>query len=352
MGFELNEEQKVRISLSNHAYSIMKQDMAVFSVDKQATFINTIITNYHEDSMASLSLYLLKKRYEYLELFDGTPIEIRNASARQLTLVEEKRVTKILKEMMKVKDVSKLYHINNENTDYLLNECEEDDFYKDRAGLFIKCLLEDYARLPFIEREQIYRKEVFELVEKACQTGTLMQVRTKVNNINQTFIVYPYKILPDTLNSQLYLACYTRKPDASPKEKREASFSMARLEKPKLLKQTSFLSNSDREKLEKNIAQRSIVYLLSEVAEIHVKLTETGKRFFHNRIVSRPIKNDELSTDNEYVFFCTEEQAFLYFFPFGKEAEIISPASLRERVIKGYKSACENYDRLSKGKSQ
>ena len=343
MGFEINEEQKVRISLSNHAYSIMKQDMAVFSVEKQATFINTIITNYHEDSMASLSTYLINKRNEFWELFEGTSAEIRSASARQLTLAEEKKAVDTLKIMMSVKDVSKLYHINNENTDYLTSECEEDEFYKNRTGLFIKCLVEDYSRLPFIERERIYRKEIFEIVEKACQTETLIQVKSKVNNENQTFIVYPYKILPDALNSQLYLACYTRKPNAAPKEKKPASFSMARLEKPRLLKQNSFLSNSDREKLEKDITQRSVVYLLSEATEIHVKLSEIGKRFFHNRIISRPIKNDELSTDNEYVFFCTEEQAFLYFYPFGKEAEILSPLSLRERLIKGYKQALESY---------
>ena len=92
----------------------------------------------------------------------------------------------------------------------------------------------------------------------------------------------------------------------------------------------------------------SINFLLGNEEEIHVKLNDVGKRIYHNRIVSRPIKDEALSTNDEYVFHCTNDQAFLYFYSFGSNVEIISPKSLRDRVIESHKEALSIYKKASK----
>ena len=107
--------------------------------------------------------------------------------------------------------------------------------------------------IPFIKRERIFKKEVYEMVEYACRMNRLMQVRTYVYKERLTFFVYPYKIIPDPLCTQEYLACFTRTAEEASSQKRDASFSMARLEKPVVLKQQAFLSKDDIAKIEEDL---------------------------------------------------------------------------------------------------
>lgn len=189
------------------------------------------------------------------------------------------------------------------------------------------------------------KRDVYELVLNACQTHSMLQVRIDLkDHPRQTFLVYPYKIIPDPLHTQEYLACYTRKPEEPSGEKKDASFSMARFQKPKLLKRSAFLSKNDINKIEDDISRLSITFLLGEPSDIYVKLTEQGKKLYQTRLYSRPEKIDSLSTENTYAFSCSEFQAYYYFFPFGPDAEIIQPVSLRNKMRQNYSAALENYN--------
>ena len=46
----INEEQKVRITLSSKAQIIMNEDMDVFETSKAATFINTVFSNFKTEA--------------------------------------------------------------------------------------------------------------------------------------------------------------------------------------------------------------------------------------------------------------------------------------------------------------
>lgn len=313
MGFQyLNDEQKVRISLSRKAYLTMTDDMSVFDVKTQSLFINKLIENYKEDSKASISAYLEKKKAQfYHEIISlDYDSDIKENILSHLCANEKKRTIAYLESLMKEKEVSKIYHLNNTNTDYLSLDFEDNEFYKEKPGLYIKCMLEEYASLPFIEREKIYRKEIYEIVENACNNHLLLSVRIPIFGERKTLIIYPYKILPDEMNTQDYFACYTRFREESPKEKISASFSMARLPMPTIYKQNAFLSKEDIHTIEEDIRKLSISFLRGQSSEIHVKLTETGKRTFHNKLYSRPFKEESLSTEDEYVFFCSETKHF------------------------------------------
>lgn len=346
MGFQfINDEQKIRVSLSNRAYITMLEDMSVFDVSTQSAFINKLIDNYRDSSIASLTTYLDGIRDSFysdifsLEIDSNTKDNISN----HFYLVQRKQALEILNSFMKEKNISKLYHISNSNIDFLKHDFEDEEIYKGKPGLYIKCLLEDYASLPFIKRERIFRKEIYEIVERACAEKHLLYVKIPIFNERKTIIIYPYKILPDTLNTQDYLTCYTRFKEESPSEKLSASFSMARLPMPNILKQSCFLSKNDIKSIEEDIQNLSVSFLRGESTEIHVKLSETGKRTYHNKIYSRPTKNVSLSSNDEYVFFCSENQAFNYFYSFGPDAEIISPKSLRDRMINSHINTLKKY---------
>lgn len=64
----------------------------------------------------------------------------------------------------KLDEESKLYHINKNNIKYLEEYCEEGQFY-DSPGLYIRFIIEEYCALPFIERERIYRKSIYDREE-------------------------------------------------------------------------------------------------------------------------------------------------------------------------------------------
>ena len=58
----INEEHKIRITLSNRAKLTLEEDMSIFKTEKITTFINLVFENYRSEAKSSISLYLEQKR--------------------------------------------------------------------------------------------------------------------------------------------------------------------------------------------------------------------------------------------------------------------------------------------------
>ncbi len=91
------------------------------------------------------------------------------------------------------------------------------------------------------------------------------------------------------------------------------------------------------------ISKYSPAYLVGQLELIKVKLTKKGKQSYQSRLYSRPEKIESLSSDDVYVFDCTQQQVFNYFFSFGADAEIISPEYLRNRFKNTHIKALNKY---------
>ena len=71
----INEEQKIRITLSNRAKLTMSEDMDVFGTPKAATFINLVFNNFKSDAKSSISLYLQQRELELDRLFNESKLD-------------------------------------------------------------------------------------------------------------------------------------------------------------------------------------------------------------------------------------------------------------------------------------
>ncbi len=346
MGFEnyINDEHKIRISLSDKALITLTDDMNIFSESKLSRFMNIIFENFRSEAKSSIFSYLEQRKIELDNLF--VSVELDNDSTEnmknQLLKKEENELLTIKEKYSKNRSNSRLYHINKDNIDFLVNNCNENLFFSS-PGLYMKCVIEEYCSLPFIKRERIYQKKIYDKIEYACKEQLILKITTPYQGKQQVFIVYPYKIVSDPSDTQEYLTCYSQKDTDNAKDKVLASFSMARLTTVSVLKSKFHLTIKEISYINENITKYSSAYLLGKPEEIHVRLTEKGKRSYQTRLYSRPTKNKEFSHDDVYVFFCSEHQIFNYFFPFGADAEILKPLSLRDKFIKAYANALDIY---------
>lgn len=338
----INNEHKIRITLSDRARLTMAEDMDIFDTRKVTTFINTVFNNYKFEAKSSISLYLEQRKLELERLFTGTKLDAvsQEIAIKQILSVEKKEILHKVQEYNVSKGDSKLYHLNNNNVKYLLEDCCEEQYYT-RPGQYIRSIVEEYCSLPFIKRERIYRKDIYEIIERACQEKKILKVKANFNGTDQLFYVYPYKIIPDPFHTQSYLVCYSRKADEE--DKKIASFSMARVRTPTILTKSFHLNKQEIQSIENQINKNTPAYLIGKPELIEVKLTKKGKQSYQSRLYSRPQKIESLSTEDIYVFDCTQQQIYNYFLPFGSEAEIISPNNLRNRFQNTFEKALEQY---------
>lgn len=346
MGFEINEEHKIRITLSDYALSTLIEDMEIFGINKISTIINTTFSNFKDEAKASINLYRERRVLELNQLLSHENISesTRNAIISRIFAEEYDEIRNQITRYNKLKGNTKLYHINQENIDFIMNECNDEEEYCYRPGRYLRAIIEEYCELPFIQRERIQKKDVFEKIEKACINHNILKLNITNHASKQQFYVYPYKIVSDPLNTRSYLVCYSRKANSTDNDMIIASFTMARLNAPTVLKATFSLTKSELADINSALSTNSAAYIVGKREKITVKLTDNGKQLYKRKLSSRPRKIDSLSHDDIYVFNCSQYQIFNYFFSFGCEAEIISPRELRQKFIDTHTNALKHYN--------
>lgn len=341
MAFPGNEP-KQRLNLSKLAIEVIQYDQFTFGVKSRSKFLNQIFENYAPEADASISRSLniyrgkLKKSFSEILGDENTKIRIINKLVKEEEDSLKKRTDSY------EKGESFLISLCKQNFTYLTeadSECCEERYYK-RRGDYIKSVIEEYARLPYVHRERVFFKQHIKQINHAIEEEWQLRV---VTDRDKTYSVYPYKILCDPLSTANYLVGYCRRYGHAEDKKYPSTFRISALQSVKPEKSKSaFLKKSERKELVQLIASRGVQFMSGSEEDIRVRLSTAGQNKFRRQTHLRPMQIGEPDGD-EYVFRCTEAQAEFYFFKFGKDAEILQPEDLRQRMATMYKYAAEMY---------
>ena len=327
-----------RVNLSDDAYNILSGDCFSFArseVIKYSEMISRVFLSFVEESaakrqdMARVSELLAKKPARAQQKAPS----LRNGVIKYF---EHLDIISLLGDAIyggsqgKCNSLASCYHPACD----ALKGCDGAGKYGS-PGKFIKAVLEEYAELTYIERERIYFRDT------ADKITANLHSRLRITSGPLSFIVKPYSIMSDKLTTYNYLVGYSAL-SSTPDDYRIASFRLSRIESVAVVPDSPFSFNDmETDRLSEAITEKGVAYLIDEMCDLAVELTDAGKALFKTILFQRP-EVIEMKGD-VYRFRCTKLQAEAYFFRFGGEARIIEPESLREMFAKRYAKANDVY---------
>lgn len=344
MAFTSYLDPQVRLRFSQTADEVIKSDKLIFQEDSDSRFVNRIIENYYATALASIGLRLDEYQEKLLEIkqFQSRSKD-KNELLNELCKRKENELylQAIQYEAEPKGDVRPPYRLRNKLFYYLTEEdsiCKEDLYYKNLSQ-YLRAIVEEYARLPYVKRELIYYQETASILQEALSLKKQIKITTSTQ---QCFHVLPYALVTDPLGTANYLAAFSYGIDSDKSEMKPCSFRISAIQKVQLEKSKSgYLHPQERNLMEDTIQKRGVQFLLSEDDTISVRLTEKGVEMYHRQIHLRP-SAPKIEGDI-YTFSCSLSQAEFYFFKFGAEAEIISPPELVEIFRNKYEKAYKLY---------
>jgi hypothetical protein len=296
-----NEHQ--RINISRLAQKVINQDKVVFSalnnVYSDNGFINEILRIYLDNSCEDYEL----------------DHELANAQG-----------------------TSKEYRISQKTLESLnsfieiLGEDDELNIAYHRTTSFLKSILENYARLPYLQREQLFHKKITEIIEDAIKRKRNLHVTT----FKETVDVSPFEIIPSKEGTFSYLIGFD-----SNEQIHSIRISQIKNIKPfgKMHLPPEYQLVETKEKL----AEYGATFIEDPICNIKIRfLTEHAKQSYEYSIIHRPIHNKIIDEEKMiYQFACSLRQAEFFFFRFAGVIDILEPQELKDWFINKYKLGLE-----------
>lgn len=335
-----NEEHKQRVNISAAARTVIDADFALFGAKTFSGFLNRIITSFSQTADASIDNAVEEQRDQLLETLADMEDTAQKQRLMEMLLDDHRRHLCAKKEAYP-KGESVMFRLNNANFDMLYVDGKEQDNYSSPAK-YLKALLEEYARLSPADRERVYYAQTIEEVTDAiCENAV---VDAKLGNGH--YLIRPYAVMADNYATHMYLVGMSRpKEDPRDDNERIVSLRVSRLTDVKLRRRHTLgkLTVDDRLDIEEKIRYAGVQYLIGDVETITLRLTPTGRQEFLQRAHQRP-QPVKVTEDGVYTFRCTTRQVRHFFISFGKDVEILSPASLREEFVASYAAALDVYE--------
>ena len=355
------KDKKQHLNLSEPAWLIVDQDIKNFYLnEKEETksgFFNRILKNFYETSKASINIRCENKREELKKVFNAKTFASFDGEMKE-TFIE--KYLEVYKKELKDKALSypkghgEKFRINVENVQLLKDEINEEEYYDDTIGLYLKALYEEYCEKQNFEREQIFFKDIMDEISMAINESKKLKLAIKEQQNPKTksfytrrYLVSPYKIVQDDTKSYNYLIGLAEeiKEDGTTKEKKVSSFRISRIDKiKKMSSMGGFISKENKDKIEDELIHKKEHFMVGDIIDVKVRFTRKGIESFKRQLYLRPQFYEKSKTEDcVYTFKCTEVQAINYFFKFARDVEVLEPQVLREKFIKRYSEALDNY---------
>ena len=343
---EFNTENKLRIPLSAYAAQIIDNDCLAFS-KKRTTLINLIIMNFYQYADCSISLRLRDFRNELEACISNKK---QNKDIINRFVDGRAKALSALYAKKKPIDVNWQITLNKRVKEFLTQDtytCEE-RYYGQRPGRYVRSLIEEYATLPYHQREEIVCKELFDAISIGIKGHYILNL---TNIKGSHFSIRPYIIETDPLSMYHYLIGYSV-PTTNSSEKnvienpaQVISVRISRLVNVEIqFFQSGAITEQEKLQIKKELKEKSVQFVSGKSSTIKVRLTEEGIKKYDTQLHLRPIPIGKDPTDDHiYLFECTEAQILYYFFSFGKDAKILEPSSLAEKFLLNYQRAVQQY---------
>ena len=386
--------QSVTIPL--YAYDIICNDLDLFNGDrlrlKLNTILNLIVLNLSGESQADFLYYgknihgeienaisichkeilgeakkLIspassgdrgKAAYKELDAFSSRSIRerIEFEYEKQFYAIQNKPVHgKTIRFTLTKKSVRKLYSIRGIPIEKLIGITDEQTNNTENAlcyhtvAKYLSRLFEAYAELNVRDREHIVFSNYYHLIESVIKSSrennVCLSAVVNAGNDSKILIIKPYRILEDIYTGYNYLVGYAR--DAhSEDDFTIGSFRISRFISLQEYKGISPLNQQEVERILNKLQDVSPAFIRSNAVEIDVLLNQRGQILINTILHNRPrIKRVEEYQNGtaKYTFYCTEFNAFNYFMPFGENAVVINPLSLKQKLHAEFVNAVNAY---------
>lgn len=208
---------------------------------------------------------------------------------------------------------------------------------------YFSTLLKSYCELAMYKREQIIFRDNYEKLKKASNQKTRSRIKFGIKNSTVIHEVIPYKIAISKEEMYNYLLCA----EIVNGKQVETPFRLTHIVSVNSAPGDTII-DADVERHLMKMEKYGPQYSIEEDVETCIRLTDQGVDTYSKIYFGRPERipdKDEIKEDGTYYYFdCSTNQLFLYFRRFGCEAEIISPESLRERMISFHRNAISVYE--------
>ena len=226
----------------------------------------------------------------------------------------------------------------------------EFDYSADFAAYYVQ-FIEEYCMFPLNEREKIFYKQIINKIEDEICLKSVLKIQ---KNDGKYAYILPYTIkLSDELNRNYVTGFSLRKKGIKYIYNKTICIplikilSFQRIEKIDIKKQIFFKDDSDiqnyndmKKYIEKRFSLDGILYLSDEMSDVSVRLSDIGIGMLYSRVQYRPQHYEFDEIDKNIIYFkATRLQTYMYFFKFGREAEILQPKEYRNFFLQKYEEA-------------
>ena len=200
---------------------------------------------------------------------------------------------------------------------------------------YLKDMFNSYLSIPRSEREAIIFKDTYEDIAKALKDHRILSFTNTTSGDEKAYLVEPYIIAPSKEEQCNYLLCKDRS------TRRPRTFRISRL-RSVFVTSDSFPVDPDTQKELQEKAIRSPQSVSLTVKAV-VRLNKYGVKKFKAITKNRPLVS-KIEGDL-YYFDWPELQLEEYFKRFGRDAIVIEPASLKEKIKKFYYYGLREYSK-------
>lgn len=325
--------ETLAVSLDRDAelFEVFKRDGRSINRNR---FLSQVLLGYHDTYNEELS----QLENSVIREIDGSFGSDRNRARLAHRIVQA--ITSPIPDNQRGKDFKCLSLKPTNRTEGLIREIL-DGLGNDNRSRYFYGMLASYGSKPSNIRECIVFKDNVDLLLDACSQRRMVSFVTTWDK-KTVHRVVPYKLVAGQDERLNYLLCYEESNEA----RKAIAYRLCRIDKPHILRKRHEIPDETLRHLA-SMEEHGPQYAINDDEEACVRLCKQGLIAYSRIYFGRP-KYDRIEETDDgdlYYFTCSKDQLLLYFKRFGiGEAEVVSPAGLRNQIVEFHRGALSMYD--------